>query len=76
MTPHDHRTFVPGCYRCELGRDEAHDAEVEELRELLEDVAASGVAWDDSRLAYVDVQIERPVWEALRAWFSEKGPRA
>lgn len=22
MTPHDHTTHVPGCYRCELGRDE------------------------------------------------------
>jgi hypothetical protein len=25
VTPHDHRTFVPGCYRCELSRDEAAD---------------------------------------------------
>lgn len=23
MTPHDHTTIVPGCYRCELGQDEA-----------------------------------------------------
>lgn len=23
MTAHDHRTIIPGCYRCELGRDEA-----------------------------------------------------
>lgn len=22
MTPHDHSTFVPGCFRCELSRDE------------------------------------------------------
>jgi hypothetical protein len=22
MTPHDHATFVPGCFRCELSRDE------------------------------------------------------
>jgi hypothetical protein len=22
MTPHDHRQFVPGCYRCGLSRDE------------------------------------------------------
>jgi hypothetical protein len=26
MTPHDHRRLVPGCFRCELGRDEAIDA--------------------------------------------------
>lgn len=29
MTPHDHREFVSGCYRCELGRDEARDAAVD-----------------------------------------------
>ena len=23
MTAHNHRTIVPGCYRCELGQDEA-----------------------------------------------------
>lgn len=23
MTPHTHRTYVEGCYRCELSRDEA-----------------------------------------------------
>lgn len=22
MTPHDHSTYVPGCFRCELSRDE------------------------------------------------------
>lgn len=22
MTAHDHRTIVPGCFRCELGQDE------------------------------------------------------
>jgi hypothetical protein len=25
MTPHDHRVFVAGCFRCELGRDEVED---------------------------------------------------
>lgn len=25
MTPHDHRKFVPGCYRCEMGKDEMTD---------------------------------------------------
>lgn len=29
MTPHNHREYVPGCYRCELGRDEARDAETD-----------------------------------------------
>jgi hypothetical protein len=27
MTPHDHHQFVPGCYRCELSRDEGRDAD-------------------------------------------------
>lgn len=27
MTQHDHREFVPGCYRCDLGRDEVEAAE-------------------------------------------------
>jgi hypothetical protein len=35
MTPHDHTTRVPGCYRCELGQDEAMTALVEERDELL-----------------------------------------
>lgn len=26
MTDHDHREFVPGCYRCELSRDEVDDS--------------------------------------------------
>ena len=25
MTAHDHRSYVDGCYRCELGRDEVTD---------------------------------------------------
>lgn len=51
MTPHDHRTFVAGCYRCELGRDETMsclveerdelEAEVRRLRALLREVAES-----------------------------------
>ena len=36
MTPHDHTTLVPGCYRCELGRDEALDALGDTLRPIIE----------------------------------------
>lgn len=25
--PHDHREYVPGCFRCDLSRDEAEDAD-------------------------------------------------
>lgn len=28
MTDHDHLEFVPGCFRCELSRDELDDAPV------------------------------------------------
>ena len=26
MSRHDHQTYVPGCFRCELARDEAERA--------------------------------------------------
>jgi len=29
MTPHDHTKFVPGCFRCELSRDEVEDTDTE-----------------------------------------------
>jgi hypothetical protein len=37
MTPHDHTAFVPGCYRCELGRDELarQHEEIEAEREAV-----------------------------------------
>lgn len=34
MTPHLHRAFVPGCYRCELGLDENSDVPLSALGEL------------------------------------------
>lgn len=37
------------------------------LIELLRDIADSGVAFDDPRLNYVEVQIDRDVWERLIA---------
>ena len=39
MNYHDHTTFVAGCFRCELGRDEAMHAIVEERDELEAEVA-------------------------------------
>lgn len=35
MTAHDHATFVPGCYRCQLGRDEVAPASDPRLVALL-----------------------------------------
>lgn len=69
MAEHRHTTFVAGCYRCEQGRDEALDAAVaerDELRALVERVAASGVVFEDPRVGYVEVQIDRETWEALK----------
>lgn len=33
MTPHDHSTFVEGCYRCELSRDEVAAPRISESAE-------------------------------------------
>lgn len=35
MTSHDHREHVDGCYRCDLGKDEAIAAAGDEVREAL-----------------------------------------
>lgn len=35
------------------------------LRDLLADVAASGVSYDEPRCGYVEVQIDRETWQAL-----------
>ncbi len=34
MSQHTHTTFVPGCFRCDLGRDEAEFARQEEERDI------------------------------------------
>lgn len=36
MSAHDHTSIVPGCYRCELGQDEARDARADAEREAQE----------------------------------------
>lgn len=41
MTPHDHREFVLGCYRCELGLDEVRNVEAEGLRAAVSIEAAA-----------------------------------
>jgi hypothetical protein len=47
MTTHDHTSYVPGCYRCELGRDEAFAGvaeERDEYRKALVDLIAAVAA--------------------------------
>lgn len=41
-------------------------SEVERLRELLRDVANSAPVVPDRRMGYVEVQIDWPVWDAVR----------
>jgi hypothetical protein len=61
----DERSFM--CEDC-AGRA---DAEVVGLRDLLADVATSGVEFDDPRIGYVSVQIDRETWEALAPYRPE-----
>ncbi len=42
MSAHDHTSIVRGCYRCELGQDEALDARADAERE-------AEAAWIDYR---------------------------
>ena len=43
----------------------AQAAEITRLRALVADVAASGLTIDDSRLGYVEAQIDRGTWDAI-----------
>ena len=46
-------------------------AELAAMRELLRDVATSGVEFDDPGIKYVTVQIDREMWNQLAAYRSE-----
>jgi hypothetical protein len=50
-------------------------AERDALRALVCDVADSGVAFEDPRLNYVEVQIDRDTWESIRAATRDGGNR-
>lgn len=53
MTAHTHTEFKPGCYRCDLSKDEyiaaleEQQAELEAERDTLRAIAADLVAWQD-----------------------------
>lgn len=61
MTQHDHSEYMPGCYRCELGRDEAMHAVATERDELeaesdrLREALREAISWSYG----VDVTPER-----------------
>ena len=45
MTAHLHAEIVPGCYRCDLNRDEVEAAEQEEAEELARHAACPAHDW-------------------------------
>lgn len=45
-------------------------AEVERARALLRDIAASGIEFDDGRLRYMTVQVDRTTWCSIRAYLA------
>jgi hypothetical protein len=44
------------------------EAELRYLREILRDVACSGLEFEDARLSYVVVQVDRETWARLQAF--------
>jgi hypothetical protein len=38
MSDHDHKQVVPGCYRCDLGRDEERESMLAEIDTLRADL--------------------------------------
>jgi hypothetical protein len=51
-------------------RIDALEAERDRLRGLLNEVADSGVAFEDDRLSYVEVQIDSETFAVIRGEFS------
>lgn len=45
--------------------------------DILKEVAASGVSFEDQRVGYVEVQISRPLWEEIQNWMrgTERGTK-
>lgn len=81
MTPHTHTTRVPGCYRCELSRDEALFAEGEQAGYAMavEEIVAA-IKGEESKYRAVaaageldaDVEAFRVVGDFVVSTFSEE----
>lgn len=75
MTPHDHRVYVAGCYRCELNRDEVMRAREREsvIYRGVPAIAATRYAVyfrdDDGQALIGYAQRHRSLWRAV----DEKG---
>lgn len=50
-------------------------ADIDRLRGLLAEVAASGVSFEDERVGYVEVQIDRDTWTEIAAVTATTGER-
>ena len=44
MSAHSHTTIVPGCYRCDLNKDEMHDQVTDQFK-IGDKIAAAVLAW-------------------------------
>jgi hypothetical protein len=49
MTPHDHREYVQGCYRCELNRSEVSDDTRFNQPDLYGETPTPGSVWTSKR---------------------------
>lgn len=59
-------THCPLCHARILENQlERHARELAKARDLLRDVADSGVAFEDGRINYLEVQIDRDTWEQI-----------
>ena len=62
IVDHGHRAFVT----CGEEHAPAPSPARDEVREALREVADSGVEFNDERVGYVTVQIDRETWETVR----------
>ena len=53
--------------------EDALRGHADEAEALLLEVAAAGVVLDDPRIGYVEIQIDRETWKAIRAAVGQEG---
>lgn len=54
MSEHSHTTIIPGCYRCDLNRDEVVDSATDTIKEALREYVGDGDGADESILQIHD----------------------
>jgi hypothetical protein len=57
VTEHDHTTIVPGCYRCDLNKDEVRDGATDTIKEALREYVGDGDGADEAVLAQHNAKI-------------------